>query len=78
MLHKGESFKDLVVWQRAMQLSVAVYKLTALFPSGFVFATPYSLLPIPRFSTPAARSWDGRQASGHGYGRLSARHLRRC
>jgi four helix bundle protein len=28
----GESFRDLVVWQRAIQMSVAVYKLTALFP----------------------------------------------
>jgi len=25
----GESFKDLVVWQRAVQLTVAVYKLTS-------------------------------------------------
>jgi len=28
----GESFKDLVVWQRAVELSLAVYKLTAAFP----------------------------------------------
>jgi four helix bundle protein len=28
----GESFKDLVVWQRAIQLTVAVYKLTSSFP----------------------------------------------
>jgi four helix bundle protein len=28
----GESFKDLVVWQRAVELSIAVYKLTAGFP----------------------------------------------
>jgi hypothetical protein len=34
---KGESFKDLVVWQRAMQLSVAVYKLTASFPASEQF-----------------------------------------
>lgn len=34
---KGESFKDLVVWQRAMQLSVAVYKLTSSFPAAEQF-----------------------------------------
>ena len=28
----GESFKDLVVWQRAVQMSLEVYKLTAGFP----------------------------------------------
>jgi four helix bundle protein len=33
----GESFKDLVVWQRAIQLTVAIYKLTALFPSSEQF-----------------------------------------
>jgi four helix bundle protein len=30
----GESFKDLVVWQRAIQLTVAVYNLTSSFPSS--------------------------------------------
>ncbi len=30
----GESFKDLVVWQRAVQLTVAVYKLTSSFPAS--------------------------------------------
>jgi len=29
----GESYRDLIVWQRAVQLSVALYKLTASFPS---------------------------------------------
>jgi four helix bundle protein len=28
----GQSFKDLVVWQRAIQLSLAIYKLTSSFP----------------------------------------------
>ena len=28
----GQSFKDLVVWQRAIQLTLAVYQLTAKFP----------------------------------------------
>jgi four helix bundle protein len=30
----GQSYKDLVVWQRAVQMSVAVYKLTASFPAS--------------------------------------------
>ncbi len=29
----AESFKDLVVWQRAIQLTLAVYKLTSSFPA---------------------------------------------
>ena len=28
----GQSFRDLVVWQRAIQLTVDVYRLTAKFP----------------------------------------------
>jgi four helix bundle protein len=30
----GESFKDLVIWQRAVQLTAAVYKLTSSFPAS--------------------------------------------
>lgn len=33
----GDSFKDLVVWQRAVELTVAVYKLTASFPASEQF-----------------------------------------
>lgn len=33
----GQSFKDLVVWQRAIQLSTAIYRLTASFPSSEQF-----------------------------------------
>jgi four helix bundle protein len=29
----GESIKDLVVWQRAVEMSLAIYRLTAGFPS---------------------------------------------
>jgi four helix bundle protein len=29
----GESFKDLVVWQRAVELTLEIYKLTANFPA---------------------------------------------
>jgi len=28
----GESYKELVVWQRSVQLALAVYKLTSSFP----------------------------------------------
>jgi four helix bundle protein len=30
----GQSFKDLVVWQRAVQMSLAIYKLTSSFPAS--------------------------------------------
>jgi four helix bundle protein len=30
----GNSFKDLVVWQRAVQLSLSIYKLTSSFPDS--------------------------------------------
>jgi four helix bundle protein len=30
----GASFRDLVVWQRAIQLCREVYRLTAVFPTG--------------------------------------------
>ncbi len=33
----GQSFKDLVVWQKAIQLTVEVYKLTAKFPEAEKF-----------------------------------------
>ncbi len=30
----GMSFRDMVVWQRAVEMSLAVYKLTSLFPNS--------------------------------------------
>jgi four helix bundle protein len=30
----GASFKDLIVWQRAVELSLAVYKFTSRFPES--------------------------------------------
>ncbi|HEV2322801.1 MAG TPA: four helix bundle protein [Terracidiphilus sp.] len=33
----GDSFKDLLVWQRAMQMCLAIYKLTSTFPSSEQF-----------------------------------------
>ena len=32
-----QSFRDLVVWQRAMQLTVAIYRLTREFPKEEIF-----------------------------------------
>lgn len=34
---KTGSFKDLLIWQRAVELSLAIYKLTALFPESEKF-----------------------------------------
>jgi four helix bundle protein len=33
----GQSFKDLVVWQRAIALTIDIYKLTAKFPEAEKF-----------------------------------------
>ena len=33
----GDSFKDLVVWQRAIERSLAIYKLTSSFPASEQF-----------------------------------------
>jgi len=30
----GQSFKDPLVWQRAVELSLAIYKLTSAFPAS--------------------------------------------
>ena len=34
----GESFRDLQVWQRAIELTVATYQLTSRFPKEEIFA----------------------------------------
>jgi four helix bundle protein len=33
----GASYKDMIVWQRAVELSVAIYRLTSAFPSSEQF-----------------------------------------
>jgi four helix bundle protein len=30
----GQSFKDLIVWQRSIELTVCVYQLTSTFPDS--------------------------------------------
>ena len=46
-----KSFRDLVVWQRAMQLTVAIYKLTKSFPReeqfGLTSQIRRSVISIP-------------------------------
>ncbi|MGA7159114.1 MAG: four helix bundle protein [Acidobacteriaceae bacterium] len=39
----AKSFRDLLVWQRAIQLAVAVYKLTASFPPSEKFGLSFQL-----------------------------------
>lgn len=39
----GASFKDLVVWQRAVQLCTEVYRLTSTFPSTEQFGLTHQL-----------------------------------
>jgi four helix bundle protein len=33
----GDSFRDLIVWQRAIQLSTAIYRFTADFPKEEIY-----------------------------------------
>lgn len=33
----GQSFKDLVVWQRSIELTINIYKLTGRFPESEKF-----------------------------------------
>ena len=34
---KGESYKNLIVWQKAMDLVVVLYKITASFPKEEIY-----------------------------------------
>jgi four helix bundle protein len=54
------SFKDLVVWQRAVEMSLAIYKLTAMFPSSERFGLTNQMR---RASVPVASN------IAEGYGR---------
>ena len=58
----GASFKDLVVWQRAIHLSLAIYKLTASFPGAEQFGLTSQLR---RASVSVASN------IAEGYGKLS-------
>ena len=58
----GDSFKDLIVWQRAVELSVAIYKATSSFPTSEQFGLSNQLR---RASVSAASNIAG------GYGKSS-------
>jgi len=63
----ANSFRDLVVWQRAMQLAVAIYKLTRDFPREEM----YGLTSQARRSVVSVAS-----NIAEGQGRLSAGEFR--
>lgn len=58
----GESFRDLIAWQRAIQMTVVVYKLTARFPACELYGLTSQLR---RASVSTASNL------AEGYGRLS-------
>jgi four helix bundle protein len=63
----AQSFRDLQVWQRAMQLSVAIYRLTSEFPReevhGLTSQTRRAAVSVP-------------SNTAEGQGRLSAGEFR--
>lgn len=63
-----QSFRDLQVWQRSMELTVAVYRLTEGFPRGEVFGLT-SQLRRSAVSIPSNIA--------EGYGRLNRREFKR-
>jgi four helix bundle protein len=67
----GKSYRDLVAWQKAMDLVTAVYRLTASFPRGEI----YGLVSQMRR---AAVSIPSNIAEGQGrHGRAEFRHFLR-
>ncbi len=48
----GDSFRDLTVWQRAIELTLAIYKLTTAFPDSERFGLTNQLRRL-RFPLPA-------------------------
>lgn len=60
----AEGFRDLVVWQRAIQLSVSLYRLTGVFPREEMYGLT-SQLRRAGVSIPSniAEGW-GRQSDG--------------
>jgi four helix bundle protein len=60
----AEGFRDLIVWQRAIQLSVALYKLTRAFPRDEIYGLT-SQLRRAGVSVPSniAEGW-GRRSDG--------------
>jgi len=60
----AEGFRDLIVWQRAIQLSVALYGLTALFPKEEIYGLTSQLRRAGvSVASNLAEGW-GRQSDG--------------
>ena len=60
----GQSYRDLIVWQRAVQMSIAIYKLTSGFPRDELYGLT-SQLRRAGVSVPSniAEGW-GRRSDG--------------
>jgi four helix bundle protein len=63
----GNSFRDLIVWQRAIQLSTAIYRLTADFPKEEIYGLTSQLR---RAGVSVASN------IAEGYGRASSREYK--
>jgi four helix bundle protein len=63
----GDSFRDLIVWQRAIQLSTAIYRLTADFPKEEIYGLTSQLR---RAGVSVASN------IAEGYGRASSREYK--
>jgi four helix bundle protein len=60
----AESYRDLIVWQRAVQMSVALYRLTAAFPREEVYGLTSQLRRAGvSVASNIAEGW-GRQSQG--------------
>jgi four helix bundle protein len=65
----GRSYRDLVVWQKAMDLVTSTYRATARFPKDELFG-------LTSQAHRAAVSIPGNIAEGQGQGRLSEKEFR--
>ncbi len=58
------SYRDLIVWQRSVQLSVALYRLTATFPKDELYGLTSQLRRAEvSVASNIAEGW-GRQSEG--------------
>jgi len=60
----GESYKELVVWQRSVQLALAVYKLTCSFPPSERFGLTNQLRRASVFVASNIAEGYGRSTEG--------------
>jgi four helix bundle protein len=60
----AESYRDLIVWQRAVQMSVALYRFTAVFPKEEMYGLTSQLRRAGvSVASNIAEGW-GRQSQG--------------